>query len=100
MSDSEPNIIKEFRGLYDYVRRMGESIIQIHDRIEKLEKSINEIKSNNSNYIRDSTLEITNIKENMVNKHEFSDLIEKMKASMSEKLPPLPTIVKETSSTN
>ena len=99
MSDSEPNIIKEFRGLYDYVRRMGENIIQIHDRIERIEKSINEINSNHSNYIRESTMEIANIKENMINKHEFTDLIERMRASMSETLPPLPTTTKEIPST-
>ena len=99
MSESEPNIIKEFRTLYDYVRLMGENVIQIHGRIEKIENSINDINSTHSNLVNENTREIANIKNNMVNKNEFSDLIERMRASMSEILPPLPSLTKEKSMT-
>ena len=95
MSDNEPNIIKEFRALYDYVRLMGENIIQIRGRLDQIEKSINDINLTHNNYVRENAREILGIKDNMVNKNEFNELIERMRASMSETLPPLPIVTIE-----
>jgi len=99
MSDSEPNLIKEFRGLYDYVRLMGEHVNQIYSRLEAIEKNINEISSSHRRYVMENKAEITNIRENMVNKSEFSTFIEGLRSSMGETLPPLPTLVKEPTAT-
>jgi DNA anti-recombination protein RmuC len=92
LSDNEPVIIKEFRELYDYVRLLGEHIKAIHNRLEKIENNINEISVNHSNFIRENTSEIVNIKENMVNKYELNDFIDKLKASVGEMFPLLPAL--------
>ena len=98
MSEDEPKIIKEFRGLYEYVRLMGEHINQIHDRLDKLEKNIADIVLSQRNYALDNTREISNLRENMVNKNEFNEFMNKMKSSMGELLPTLPTLGKKTDS--
>ena len=96
MSEDEPNIIKEFRNLYDYVVLMGRHINGIHKRLEVIEENIKEINLSHSNFVRENSSEITMIKENMVNKNEFNNLIEKMKVSIGEALPSLPTLARET----
>ena len=96
MSENEPNIIKEFRNLYDYVVLMGRHITGIHNRLETIEENIKEINSNHSNFVRENSAEMAIIRENMVNKDEFNNFIEKMKVSIGETLPPLPTLLKET----
>ena len=96
MSDNEPNLIKEFRELYDYVRLMGKHITQIYSRLEMIEKSLNEINSSHSSFIKENSEELATIRMNMVNKQEFNAFIEKMKTSIGEMLPPLPTLLKET----
>jgi DNA anti-recombination protein RmuC len=90
MADREPGIIKEFRELYEYVRLMGEHINQIHSRLEKIEKDMNEISSSHQNAITENAAELKNVKENMVNKYELDDFVEKLKASVGESLPSLP----------
>ena len=93
MFNEEPGIIKEFRELYDYVRLLGRHINQIHHRLENIEKTINEVNTNLRNGITANTVEISNIKENMVNKYEFNDFVDKLKGSIGEMLPPLPETV-------
>jgi DNA anti-recombination protein RmuC len=90
MSIEEPNLIKEFRELYDYVRLLGTHVNSIHSRLEKIEANINELNVTHSNSLKENAIEIAVIRENMVNKNEFNDFIEKLKASFNENLPPLP----------
>ncbi len=92
MSEREPGIIKEFRELYEYVRLMGEHINQIHTRLDILDRNINEVNSSHRTAIMENTAEIKEMKENMVNKYELDDFIEKMKASVAETLPSLPLL--------
>lgn len=92
MSDNEPNLIKEFRGLYDYVRLMGEHINQVYSRLDRIEKNINEISASQRRFAEESIAEITNIKNNMVSKNEFNNFMERLKGSMGETLPPLPNM--------
>ena len=96
MSESnEPNIIKEFRNLYDYVVLMGRHINGIHSRLATIEESLKEISANHSEYVRENTAEMNIIKENMVDKDEFNSFVEKMKVSIGEELPPLPNADRE-----
>ena len=95
MADNEASIVKEFRNLYDYVCNLGKCINQIYSRLEHIEKTINEISLNHSDFVSENTQEITNIRENMVNKDEFNDFIERMKISIGDILPPLPSLEKE-----
>ena len=92
MFDREPSIIKEFRELYEYVRLMGDHINQIHSRLDKIDKNINEVRSSHRTAIRENTAEIKEMKENMVNKYELDDVIEKMTARVAETLPSLPIL--------
>jgi len=78
---------------------MGRCINQIHDRLEKIENSLNELSSNHITFVEENTTETRTIRENMVNKDEFNEFIEKMKVSLGEMLPPLPTLEEETPST-
>ena len=94
MSDEEPNLIKEFRELYDYVRLLGKHINIIHDRLEKIDTTVNELSVTHGNSIKENAMEIAIIKENLVDKNEFNDFIEKLKISFSETLPPLPSTEK------
>ena len=97
--NEEPGIIKEFRELYDYVCLLGRNINQIHHRLENIEKTIDEVNTNLTNGITENTAEISNIKENMVNKYEFNDFVKKLKASIGEMLPPLPVIANDQTAT-
>lgn len=90
MLDEEPKLIKEFRELYDYVRLLGTHVNTIHSRIEKIEATINELNVTHGNSLKENATEIAVIRENMVDKNEFNDFIEKLKTSFSETLPPLP----------
>ena len=92
MADREPGIIKEFRELYEYVRLMGEHINQIHSRLDKIERDINEISSSHRNAITENAAELKNVKERMINKYELDDFVEKLKASVGEELPSLPIL--------
>lgn len=94
MSNEEPVIIKEFRDLYNYVRLLGTNINHIHRRLENIEKTINDVGTNLRNAIMENTAEISNIKEDMINKNEFYNFVERLKGSIGEMLPPLPTIQK------
>ena len=93
---NEPSIVKEFRVLYDYVCNLGRCINQVHDRLEKIQKSLNELSSNQSTLVEENTADIRTIRETMVNKDEFNNFIEKMKVSLGEMLPPLPPIAEDT----
>ena len=95
MSDIEPNIIKEFRNLYDYVVLMGRHINGIHSRLETIEESIKEINTSHSNFVKENATEMTIIRENMVDKNEFNSFVEKMKISIGEELPSLPKLERE-----
>ena len=95
MSDIEPNIIKEFRNLYDYVVLMGRHINGIHNRLETIEENIKEINASHSNFVKENSVEMTIIRENMVDKDEFNSFVEKMKVSIGEELPGLPQLERE-----
>jgi uncharacterized protein YdcH (DUF465 family) len=92
MADREPGIIKEFRELYEYVRLMGEHINQIHSRLDKIERDINEISTSHRSAISENAADLKKVKENMINKYELSDFVEKLKASVGETLPSLPLL--------
>jgi hypothetical protein len=94
-SRDEPPLIKEFRELYNYVILMGRHITEIHNRLGRIEESIKEINASHSSFARENSAELANIMEQMVNKTEFNDLVEKMEKSMGEMLPPLPTLTRE-----
>ena len=96
MSENEPNIIKEFQNLYNYVVLMGKHINGIHSRLDMIEKSINELDLVHNNFVQENSAQMAIIKENMLKKDEFNNFVEKMKISIGENLPALPILLKET----
>ena len=56
---NEPSIVKEFRTLYDYVCHMGRCINQVHDRLYKIENSLNELSSNPSTLDEENTAAVS-----------------------------------------
>ena len=90
MLDEEPKLIKEFRELYDYVRLLGKHVSLIHSRLDKIEATVNALNVTHGNSLKENATEIAAIRENMVDKNEFNDFIEKLKTSIKETLPPLP----------
>ena len=98
-TDQEPPIIKEFRELYDYVRLLGQHVKLLHNRLEQIETLINEANTSWSNSNQENSLEVANIRERMVHKVELNEFIRKMKASLGEIYPPLPSVSVEEAST-
>ena len=95
MSENEPNLIKEFRGLYDYIRIIAGHIVKIQNQIEVIEGSISAIKLAHAKLVAESTTELTNIRENMVTKNEINNFMAPLEWNMKETLPPLPTLKDE-----
>ena len=95
MSRDEPPLIQEFRELYNYVILMGRHINEIHTRLGKIEESIKEISESHSSFVRENSAEMANIRESLVSKSEYNDLVDRMEKSMGEMLPPLPILTKE-----
>ncbi len=93
MADREPGIIREFRELYEYVRLMGEHINQIHARLERIERDMTEINASHRTAITQNAADLRTVKEQMINKYELDDFVEKLKASVGEALPSLPNLV-------
>lgn len=93
MADREPGIIREFRELYEYVRLMGEHINQIHARLERIERDMTEINASHRTAITQNAADLRTVREQMINKYELDDFVEKLKASVGEALPSLPGLV-------
>ncbi|MHA2408142.1 MAG: hypothetical protein ACXACA_07210 [Candidatus Ranarchaeia archaeon] len=64
----------------EYLRRLGEHINLIYDKLKKIEARVTEISS-----------EISEIKDNAdVDRKEFNDFVNKLTESLKELLPPIP----------
>jgi hypothetical protein len=99
-TDQEPPIIKEFRELYDYVRLLGQHVKLIHNRLEQIETLVNEVNTTQNTSIQENSVEIANIREYMVHKVDLNEFKQKMKASLGEFYPSLPSLFVEEGSTS
>jgi hypothetical protein len=97
--DQEPPIIKEFRELYDYVRLLGQHVKLIHNRLEQVETLLTEINTNHSTSIQKNAEEIASVREHMARKVELNEIVQKMKASLGDIYPPLPSLSTNSAST-
>ena len=78
LSDSELSITKSFGELLNYISKLGVHINQIYDRLDKIEANISETKEELRNSITDNKNELENIREVMVTKSEFNNLLKKL----------------------
>ena len=73
------------QGLQDYIKRLGEHINLVYDRLKKIEARMNEMSK-----------EIDDIKELAdVDRREFNDFVTGLTESVRELLPPLPEEARE-----
>ena len=87
MSNNE-DIGKSFRELLNYISSLGNHVNQIYDRLEKIESSIKETKEELESSITNNEKELKNIREIVVTKSEFNELIKKLYGPFEEFSPP------------
>ena len=90
MSENDPDFVKKFRGLYDYIRELGEHIQKIQRQIEAIERNINVIKSAQAKLVYETKAELESIKENMVTKSDVKKYMETLEDLTRETLQTLP----------
>jgi DNA anti-recombination protein RmuC len=88
LSESEPSIANSFRELLDYVSSLGEHINQIYTRLGKIEASVRKTKEDLEASITENKNALDNIKETMITKSEFNDLIQKINEPFTQFTPP------------
>lgn len=88
LSENEPSIANSFRELLDYVSNLGEHINQIYTRLGKIEASVRKTKEDLATSITDNKNALDNIKETMITKSEFNDLIQKINEPFTQFTPP------------
>ena len=91
LSESEPSIADSFRELLDYVSNLGEHVNQIYTRLGKIEASVRKTKEDLATSITDNKNALDNIKETMITKSEFNDLIQKINEPFTQFTPPKAT---------
>jgi hypothetical protein len=96
LSESEPSIANSFRELLDYVSNLGEHVNQIYTRLGKIEASVSKTKEDLEVSITDNKNALKSIKETMVTKSEFNDLIQKINEPFTQFTPPKAPATSET----
>ena len=95
-SESEPSIANSFRELLDYVSNLGEHVNQIYTRLGKIEASVSKTKEDLEASITENKNALESIKETMITKSEFNDLIQKINEPFTQFTPPkAPTAYEE-----
>ena len=87
MSKNEA-IGKSFRELLSYISSLGDHVNQIYDRLEKIESSIKETKEELESAITNNENELKSIREIMITKAEFNNLLRKLYGPFEEFSPP------------
>ena len=87
-SESEPSIANSFRELLDYVSNLGEHVNQIYTRLGKIEVSVRNTKEDLEASITENKNALDGIKETMITKSEFNDLIQKINEPFTQFTPP------------
>jgi regulator of replication initiation timing len=95
LSESEPTIANSFRELLDYVSNLGEHINQIYARLGKIEASVRNTKEDLEASITENKNALESIKETMITKSEFNDLIQKINEPFTQFTPPKAPVTSE-----
>jgi len=88
LQKSESSIVQSFRELLNYVSNLGENINQINDHLEKIEKNVSEIKEELETSILNNKNGLDGIKEVIITKSEFNELLEILNEPFEEFTPP------------
>ena len=88
LPESESTITNSFRQLLSYITALGEHINQIYDRLEAIEADIGKAREEFEVSARDNRKELESIKQVMVTKSEFNDLLKKLNEPFEKFTPP------------
>jgi DNA anti-recombination protein RmuC len=72
----------------DYVSNLGEHVNQIYTRLGKIEASVRKTKEDLEASITENKNALDSIKETMITKSEFNDLIQKINEPFTQFTPP------------
>jgi predicted nucleic acid-binding Zn-ribbon protein len=90
MSTPELGLIKEFLKLHKYVTELGNQFILSYQRLESIEKQLQEMSANFNESFAANRKEIIDIKDKMFTKTDFEEFIVELQLKVEETLPPLP----------
>ena len=90
MSAPELGLIKEFLKLHKYVSELGNQFIISCNRLESIEKQLQEMSANFNESFAANRKEIIDIKDKMFTKTDFEEFIVELQLKVEETLPPLP----------
>ena len=90
MSAPELGLIKEFLKLHKYVSELGNQFILSYQRLESIEKQLQEMSANFNESFAANRKEIIDIKDKMFTKTDFEEFIVELQLKVEETLPPLP----------
>lgn len=88
-------LLKQFRDLHQYVFRIGEHISQIHTHLDKIDRTIDDMKNEHKVVIETNKSELEKIKEMIVSKSEVNRLLQELNNSFKGSLPELPETIPE-----
>jgi hypothetical protein len=89
MADSP--LAKNFRQLLDYVSSLGDHLNLIYERLDAIEGLVNRANDDLQASITTNRQDLESLKDTMVTKSEFSDLIQKINEPFTQFSPPQPT---------
>ena len=88
LPESESSISKSFSELLNYVSSLGNHINKIYDRLEKIDTNLDNIKDELTASIENNTNELESVKEAMITKSEFNDILQKLDEPFKQFSPP------------
>ena len=88
LQNSESSVAQSFRELLNYVSNLGEHINQIYDHLEKIEKNVSKTKEELETSIMDNKNGLERVKEVIITKSEFNELLQKINEPFEQFTPP------------
>ncbi|UCH37001.1 MAG: hypothetical protein JSV76_04745 [Candidatus Bathyarchaeota archaeon] len=86
---SQEAFFKRLRELHQYTRSLGNHIMDIHGRIDRIEEEVNMMKNAHKGINEEQKKAIAEVKNTVVPKTEINALFQELNASLSGYLPPL-----------
>jgi hypothetical protein len=89
MADSP--LAQNFRQLLDYVSSLGDHLNLIYERLDAIEGLVNRANTDLQASIATNRQDLESVKDSMVTKSEFSELLAKINEPFTQFSPPQPT---------
>lgn len=89
---SRSMLLQRFNGFYDYLCLLGEHINLLHNNLDRIENTLNEIRDKHKSTIESDKTELIQIRELMVTKTEVESLLQELNDIIKKAFPELKTI--------